>query len=306
MSHPEILIQPNGRLANQMFQLMVALQIQRRAGVGKIFGYNMPEWKLVAPRIEKRERRALILEGHHFDLDYVAYTLRSGLMNAVLIKGWGMRLPYFGDPAPYRNLFQTSLKGEVMEDGELLIHIRGEDILSGWHRRYFPMPFSFYENVIELTGLRPVFMGQIGENNFSMALRKRFPDARYLPQRSAVEDFMTLRGAAHVVLSVSSYAWLATWLSETTKTIHLPVAGLFNPLSRETFLLPVGDRRYEFYKVSMPDPEAREGLNFMEWVETHPFEGVLTLNDIRRYFFASTPAQQKGVDPANAASLRAV
>jgi len=32
MSNPKMLIQPGGRFANQMFQVMVALQIQRRAG----------------------------------------------------------------------------------------------------------------------------------------------------------------------------------------------------------------------------------------------------------------------------------
>lgn len=227
-------------------------------------------------------------------------------MDAVLIKGWGMRLPYFGNPAPYRNLFQTSLKGEEVSEDELLIHIRGEDILSGWHHHYFPMPFSFYENVIKTTGLRPVFMGQIEENDFSLALRKRFPDARYLPQRSVVEDFTTLRNAAHVVLSVSSYAWLATWLSETAKSIHLPVAGLFNPLNRETFLLPVGDPRYVFYKLSMPDPEARKQLNFLQWVETHPFEGILDLDGLRGYAFAPAPGRGKNTNAAmDALSLRA-
>lgn len=292
MVQPEILIQPNGRLANQMFQMMIALQIQRRTGMGEILGYKMPEWKLVSRPVPDRERRSLVLHGHHFDLDYVAYILRSGLMDAVYILGWGMRLPYFGNPAPYRNLFQTSLKGEVLADDELLIHIRGEDILSGWHHHYFPLPFSFYENVIGLTGLRPVFMGQLDDNEFSSALKRRFPEARYLPQRSVIEDFMTLRNAAHVVLSVSSYAWLATWLSEKAKTIHLPVAGLFSPLNRETFLLPIGDPRYEFYKVSMPDPEARKKLNFLHWVETHPFEGILDLGGLRGYIFALAAAKK--------------
>ena len=116
---------------------------------------------------------------------------------------------------------------------------------------------------------------------------------------------MTLRNAAHVVLSVSSYAWLATWLSEKAKTIHLPVAGLFSPLNRETFLLPIGDPRYEFYKLSMPDPEARKKLNFLHWVETHPFEGVLDLGDLRGYIFAPAAGKKSAAVAADVPSSRA-
>lgn len=284
MSEPEILIQPRGRLANQMFQMIIALQIQKRAGGGRIVGYNMPEWKLVSPPVQQRQRRALVLSRHIFDLDNAAFMLKSSLMDTIIVNGWGMRMPNFGAPAFYRSLFQSSLAGEAVADDELLIHIRGEDVLSGWHRRYFPMPFSFYEEVIGLTGLRPVFMGQIGEDNYSIGLRRRFPDARYLPLRSVIADFTTIRNAANVVLSVSSFSWLATWLSQKAVNIHLPVAGLFDPLNNETSLLPVGDRRYTFYKMSMPDLEARKQLNFMQWAEAHPFEGILETDDIRKLF----------------------
>ena len=292
MSESEILIQPHGRLANQMFQMMIALQIQKRAGKGRILGYDMPEWKLVSPPVQKRPRRAVVLRNHIFDLDNAAFMLKSGLMDTIIVNGWGMRMPYFGSPVPYRNLFQTSQSGDAVADDELLIHIRGEDILSGWHHHYFPMPFSFYEEVINLTGLRPVFMGQIGADNYSVALRRRFPEARYLPLRTIIADFTTIRSAANVVLSVSSFSWLAAWLSQKAVNIHLPVAGLFDPMNRETSLLPAGDNRYTFYKLSMPDPEARKRLNFMEWAETHPFEGILEADNIRQLFVSLMGGRQ--------------
>ena len=253
----------------------------------------------MSPPVSNRKRNVLVLRKHLFDLDNAAFLLRSGVLDTVVVNGWGMRMSYFGRPEPYRKIFQTALEGDVVADDELLIHIRGEDILTGWHHHYFPMPFSFYDEVINLSGLRPVFMGQIGDDNYSRALRERFSTARFLPLRSAVEDFTTLRNAANVVLSVSSFAWLAAWLSEKAVNIHLPVAGLYDPMNKETSLLPLGDERYIFYKVSMPDPEAREQLDFMQWAQTHPFEGILQMEDIRRIFFSLMRGKQSGVAGAS-------
>lgn len=263
-------------MANQMFQLMLALQIRRRAGAGIISGYKLPEWRLVSSSVAENIGACVILKNHMFDLDNIAYLLRSGFVQTVIVNGWGMRLSYFGAPALYQNIFKTTARGGILHDDELLIHIRGEDILSGCHRLYFPMPFSFYESVIETTKLRPVFMGQIDQDSYSMALRKRFPHARFLPMRSAVEDFTTLRHARHVVLSISSYAWLAAWLSQTATQIHLPVAGLYDPRDRETQLLPIDDPRYIFYKVSLPTPKVRETVGLLPWVERTGFEGILS------------------------------
>lgn len=269
-----------------MFQMMLALQIRRRAGMGQILGYRLPEWNLVSPPVVEDIGVCVILKNQIFDLDNVAYLLRTGVIQTAVVNGWGMRLPYFGAPALYRDIFKAAAGGDVLQDDELLVHIRGEDILSGWHHLYFPMPFSFYESVIESTGLRPVFMGQIDQSRYAVALRKRFPRARFLPMRSAVEDFTTLRNAHHVVLSVSSYAWLATWLSEAATHIHLPVAGLYDPRNRETQLLPIGDPRYTFYKASMPTAEARKTIDFMSWVEQTTFDGILSFQELQEIVLA--------------------
>lgn len=269
-----------------MFQIMLALQIRRRAGGGTIFGYKLPEWNLVSLPVGKDLGVCVVLKDHIFDLDNVAYLLRTGIVQTAIVNGWGMRLPYFGDPAPYRDIFKTTASGDIVQDDELLIHIRGEDILNGWHHHYFPMPFSFYDSVIKITGLRPVFMGQIDQSEYSTGLRNRFPKAKFLPMRSGVEDFTTLRQARHVVLSVSSYAWLATWLSQSAMQIHLPVSGLYDPRNLETQLLPIDDPRYTFYKVSTPDPKARETLDLMSWAEQTAFEGILNYEDLRAIVLA--------------------
>ena len=284
MSEPQIFIKSRDRLANQMFQLMVAVELRRRAGCGLIVGYNLPEWGLVSPPAPPPGRPMVVLREQRFDLDMAAFLLKSGIVETVVIEGWGMRLTNFRGPEHYRELFSTKLRGASISDDELLIHIRAEDILSGWHHLYFPLPFSFYEGVIEETGLRPVFMGQIGEDEYSRALFRKFSNARFLPRQSVVEDFETIRNAAHVVLSLSSFAWLSAWLSKTAKSIHLPVAGLFAPSFDETMLVPANDNRYRFYKMSIPDHPTRNSIDLVEWAEGEAFRGILDTNELRNLF----------------------
>jgi Fe-S cluster biosynthesis and repair protein YggX len=83
------------------------------------------------------------------------------------------------------------------------------------------------------------------------ALKNEFPDAQTIGGDSTVEDFSTLRRARNVALAVSTFSWLATYLSRSAERIHLPVAGHFDPLFMpESDRLPIDDQRYIFHRVS--------------------------------------------------------
>ena len=272
---PLIAIMPGGRMANRMFQLMLAHEIRNRAGVGQIVGYDLPRWGLVSALPEVAPEPYAVLVNHAFDLDHAAYLLRTGVLRSIVIQGWGMRLAYYKSPQPYRELFQTPARGHVLRDDELLIHVRAGDILDLHHRYYFPMPFSFYEEVIAATGLKPVFIGQLDDDPYSDALRRRFAGAKFLARRSSIEDFTTIRQARHVVLSISSFSWLAAWLSEKALSIHMPIYGLFEPRNRQTFLLPVDDLRWRFYAIDVPERAAHKGLDVVAWSERTQSLGML-------------------------------
>jgi hypothetical protein len=279
---PLIAILPaGGRMANRMFQVMLAHEIHRRAGVGQIVGCRLPRWGLVSALPDVAPEPFAVLMNHAFDLDHVAYLLRSGMLRSIVIQGWGMRLAYYGSPEPARQLFQTPASGHALRDDELLIHVRAGDILDLHHPYYFPMPFSFYEEVIATTGLSPVFLGQLGDDSYSDALRRRFAGAKFLARRSTIEDFTTIRQAPHVVLSVSSYSWLAAWLSETAQSIHMPIYGLFDPRNGQTFLLPVDDPRWRFYAVDVPERETHKGLDVVDWAQRTASLGRLDEAQVR-------------------------
>ena len=265
-----IIIRPRGRLANQMFQLMLAIELSRKIGGAPIFGYSLPEWGLIgpsAPKILATPDDMFLITRHRFRLENLLFLLQRGITVGVVIEGWGMRHEYYSDVHFYRKLFQSTHEVPYISDKELLINVRAEDILSGFHPHYYPMAFSYFEKVIAVSGLQPVFMGQIGEDNYSLALKKRFKGARFLPHTSAIADFQTIRKAYHIALGISSFSWLAAWLSESALTIHMPFAGLFEPQSSGENLVPIGDHRYRYYKVPFPSYDQRKEIDLVTWAE---------------------------------------
>ena len=61
-------------------------------------------------------------------------------------------------------------------------------------------------------------------------------------------DFETIRQSRNVVIGVSTYSWLAAWLSRSADNIFLTVNGLFNPMQKtHVNLVPFGDPRYKFF-----------------------------------------------------------
>lgn len=222
-----------GQMANRMFQFMLATELQHRVGRDiPIYGYDIPEWDLKPNRPDGAfSGPAMTLKLQNFNLDEVAMGLKLRLLNKVVISGWGMRLSHYRDPAFYAELFthgQTDFYRPA--DDEIVLHVRAADIMTGYHPRYFPMPVAYYREVIANSGLKPVFIGQIYEGAYAALLREAFPEAKFLPSASATADFQTIRHARHVGLSVSSFCWLATWLSKTAETVHMPVCGLFFPV----------------------------------------------------------------------------
>ncbi|BCM82891.1 hypothetical protein mvi_13520 [Methylobacterium indicum] len=134
-------------------------------------------------------------------------------------------------------------------DGDAVVcPIRGGEILDARHPGYTILPIDFYVDVIDEMGWRPVFVGQTEDNIYMRALKDRFPQAEIVSHQGVMEDFAIIRAASNVILSISTFAWLAAWLSHA-KTIVLPVYGMFNPaLFSLHDLLPLGDDRYRFYQ----------------------------------------------------------
>jgi hypothetical protein len=240
-----IKISPMGNLGNRMIQFMVAKALAARVPDAILAQFPLPEWGLEVPPWPDESLREAIVTEARVDLAGLAAALNEDRIECVDIRTYGQHIGNFLPPDAYRPLFPP-VTSEGAGAGELLCNIRQGDILDAHHADYVLVPIDFYAELIEQTGLRPVFMGQIEETPYTNALKNRFPSARFIPSRGALADFSFLRNSRNIVVSVSTFSWLAAWLSQAD-TIFVPVLGVLHPLqSRATNLLPLDDTRFHF------------------------------------------------------------
>jgi hypothetical protein len=242
-----------GHLGNRMFECMLAHSIAERIPGLVVAGPTLLEWGLRAAKLPLPERHARI-GGHRVDVQRLAYLIGADLIDGILTLALGCRMELLPTRATAARLFPANLaEGTPTPEDALVISIRAAEILGPRHPGYRPLPIAFYARLIQETGRHPVFIGQIGDDVYSQALRARFPQATFLPSSGPMQDFATLRRARHLVCSISTFAWLACWLSDA-ETVHMPIAGQYHPkLKQEVDLLPVADPRYRFH-LFPPDP----------------------------------------------------
>ncbi len=247
-NRPVFHVVPMGNLANRMIQYMVALTVKSRVPACEISNVQLPEWNLDLPALAPAGRILHIDESQHVDFDTIVGGLTSGQLNRVEYAGFGQRMENFLEPDAYRSVFRSG-DHQVSSYGDdyLLINIRGAEIIDPIHPAYTLLPITFYRDIIDRTGLRPVFMGQLNRNIYTDRLRAEFPAATFLDSRDPMVDFAIIRAARNIVVSVSTFSWLAAWLSEA-RQIFLPVTGFYNVMQdHRTDLLPLDDPRYRFF-----------------------------------------------------------
>jgi hypothetical protein len=243
-----IRISPMGNLGNRMIQFMVAKALAARVPGAVLAQIPLPEWGIdVAPWPDDLKRTEIATEPC-VDLAGLAAALNEDRLDCVDIRTYGQRIENFLPAEAYRGEFCAAC-GDTQGagEGELLCSIRQGDILNAHHPDYVLVPIEFYAELAETTGLAPVFMGQLEATPYLSALRARFPRARFLESRGAVADFCFIRNSRNIVMSVSTFSWLAAWLSDADR-IFMPVLGVLHPLqSRPVNLLPLADPRFSFY-----------------------------------------------------------
>jgi hypothetical protein len=241
-----------GGFANKMIQYIAGFSIKIRLPETVFSCLDLPDWGIGALQFSTPIGRFVSFgdQVNLLNIGGLASCLARGAIDTVVIDSYAQHFANFPDVSVCRNLFVTpSSLDHVRGFGsdELVISIRGGEILDGRHPDYILLPPSFYEMVIKETGLKPVFFGQIEDNAYCLALRARFPQARFVAGQGVMHDFAMLRRSKHIVPSISTFSWLAAWLGEAD-TVFMPVAGLFNPKqARAHNFLPLDDKRYRFY-----------------------------------------------------------
>ena len=242
---PIVHVSPMGAVGNRMIQYIAALALVSRVPGVRLEKVHLHEWGIQIPPTPTDPARTIVVTDPVLGLDRLAAALREGAADCVDIRTYAQRVENFLPHAAYRNLFGGPSTSGAGAD-ELLCSIRQGDVLDARHPDYVLIPIDFYAELVEQTGLRPVFMGQLESTPYMDALRARFPQARYQPSQGATADFAYIRGSRTIVPAVSTFSWLAAWLSDADR-IFMPVLGLFHPLqARSTQLLPLDDPRFRF------------------------------------------------------------
>jgi hypothetical protein len=247
---PVFHLEPMGRLANLMIQYMVAIKFTDMVPDCRISNISIPAWGISHAPIAPTGPVAIEQQEQHIDLPGLADQVRSGQAARIEWTGFGQRMENFLPPERYQAVFVSPFQMPMGYGPEYLVcPVRAEDILHAPNAEYVLTPVEFYRDVIEMTGLKPVFIGQTQANAYMDRIKAAFPGAIFRePQTDLLVDFETIRQSRNVVIGVSTYSWLAAWLSRSVDNIYLAVSGLFNPMQKpHVDLLPFGDDRFKFF-----------------------------------------------------------
>lgn len=239
---------PLGNLGNQMLQYMLLMALSKRSEGIVLSGIELPTWKISIPKLQPLTSGRVILQGQYVDADFLTQLSAKGTLPELEFAAYGFQMKNYLPRDDYRAVFPTTGGPTVERISEsLIINVRGAEILGNEHPDYGPVPIDFFRFLCRQTGLSPIFMGQLGTDWYSATLRREFPSATFITSFGVEGDFAVMRAARHIVMSVSTFSWLACWLSEA-QTIHLPALGFLNPMQRpDVSLLPLNDPRYKIY-----------------------------------------------------------
>jgi hypothetical protein len=247
---PVFHLEPMGRLANQMIAYMVALKFVHTVRGCRISNISIPEWGIHHPPINSAGPVAVEQREQHINLTALTDQMWSGQIRRVEWTGFGQRMENLLPPEEYQDVFVPPFRQFMGYGPEYLVcPIRAEDILNGQNPHYVLTPVEFYHDIADMTGLTPVFIGQTHPNAYMDRIRTIFPNAIvHEPQANPLVDFETIRQSRNLVIGVSTFSWLAAWLSRGADNIYLAVSGLFNPMQKpDVDLLPFGDPRFRFF-----------------------------------------------------------
>jgi len=241
-------VEPKGALGSRMFQYLVALRFRELVPDCRISNVMIPEWGIDHPPLELEEPVAWSIQSHHVDLQPLAERVRSGQVRSIVYTGRGQRRENFPSLETCRSAFRPAVISPArFGERYIVCHVRPSDIGRVRPDPNAPLsPAAFYAEIIARTGLIPVFVGGGAGGDHTAQLRRQFPHGVFLQSGDNVLDFEVIRQAQHIVLGVSSFAWLAAWLSDAER-IFMAVNGRFNPMQEPAVdLLPLGDPRYQF------------------------------------------------------------
>jgi hypothetical protein len=160
-------------------------------------------------------------------------------------------------------------------ENKIVCHVRGGDLWPSRihtifnnlnsHPDYSPLPINYYKRAVEISGKEPYII--IEKARTPKWYRKLFIDAfgkeNVYFSTSVTDDFFLIYSGSEVVMSLSSFSWMASFLGDSKK-IHFPIHGFFDKNRRPDLSLNCLYKETDFYSFEECNKENK--LEFRDWL----------------------------------------
>ena len=233
------------RLGNNLFQYALGRLLAERKGVAlkaqPIPGFPGTQEQVSGDRMEDN---VLEVDRHVVSMDQLL-----AHQGKVVLNGWFQRYEYYkDDKEKIAEWLRTEPCDLCCRPGvdDLVMHVRLGDVvdLPRWTSCYCVVSASWCKRIIERELRNRLYIvTEDPTHRYLEAFGKYDP---IIVSSDVLHDFCFLKASKRIILSVSTFAWWAAWLSEATE-IYLPMAGLWNPLLRTNIALRVtNESRYHY------------------------------------------------------------
>jgi hypothetical protein len=238
---------------NSLLRLLYARYLQRVLPLSSsIYDFSLPEFNINFPKSELKPHQYLPIRGQGLSKNQVKIlpgVLKHGNFHGLSVEALGMQYLNFAEDLTWlRDKIKEIDRQDLLDSEEdFVISVRGGEILSPIHLDYHPLPIEIYESIQrkEAKGHRLCFVGQL-DSRYGRELKSRFKTSRFIDCHP-LQAFYTLRDAKQKFISISTFSWIAAWLSDSDARIVMPLAGQFNPFQRSDIdMIPWADSRYSF------------------------------------------------------------
>lgn len=237
----QIVLIPNGRLGNNLFQLSLMNALSIRCPKLMILLPSFPEIGIEESEgyVEALNSEPnLTLIDHQIDLDAIVNFIKVNPSALIHCSAWGMKPAFYAQSRSYlKNIFDMTENLSFENKSEMLrFHIRGGDL---WqtpsykrsryiHPDYMGIPVSFYKSVLERTNIPAEFVIEKSVPTWYLRVLQSAVGIKLNRSKSTpVHDLLKLASSTQVGLGISTFSWMSAFIGEPHK-VHLPVLGIFD------------------------------------------------------------------------------
>jgi hypothetical protein len=209
----------------------------------------------------------------------LSFLLRHSLLDEVQITGTGLNVKNLSYGLNFSRSLEigsyraaccrpTILSENLTE--AVFVHLRAGDLIADNKlARYdmYPLSMSYLRNLRKELNRDLVFVGEARTNDRYMeSVVQNFGHDSLLPDNCIHDDFRVLMNATKVAISLSTFSWLAAWLSTRAEEVYIPTAGFFHPKVRRDIDLVSGlDNRFKLIEYR-PIRLTRKEMVTIDWL----------------------------------------